>query len=482
MLNLNVNRNKSFDALYKNDQYPVQVDTTLPIIVGTDTTGWHDTTITKQKIGYIGKKSEIGVEWKIGAKFLREKDRHFIGQDHHFLTGIELDHEFNTGDGIVLDEDWNYYGYYSSRRSYRYDDYPSLTSLSLYAEDEMKGQLFGKKYDLMAGLRYDSFNPTGITTANHGVFLCPRVNFRYFFTEDFRIRVGAGRSAKAVSLGYIYKEPKYIKYAVGDSLVEEVMFQYNPSLNTYTTDKYEISLDWKAFNGIGMSVTGYFMESYNIPGAETFPWGYNLNSDTLTSESYQLFYNTGWKKSSGIEYTFRTKRFYNLQLKMNVTYRFTYSGENGLEYDASPDTAAGDHIWYKPYEEWREKVILDYQINYISKRLGVWVTLDIQHIPLEHKKYEYYSNLNEQTYVQDGVTQKKLFYQDMTYWWEDSMTDYGSRWLFNFRVTKSLGHDTEISLYINNIFDDRATWKAPSGSISEHNPEIYYGLEVSAQW
>ncbi|MDO9549193.1 MAG: TonB-dependent receptor, partial [Candidatus Marinimicrobia bacterium] len=221
MVNLNIDRNKSFRALYKNDQYPVQVDTTLPLIVGTDTT-WYDTTITKQKIGYIGEKSEIGVEWKTGIKFLREKDRHFAGQDHHFLAGIELDREFNTGEGLVLDEDWNYYGYYSSRRSYRYDDYPSLTSLSLYAEDEMKGQLLGRKYDLMAGLRFDSFNPTGITTADQGVFLCPRVNFRYFFTEDFRIRVGAGRSAKAVSLGYIFREPKYIKYAVGDSLVEEV--------------------------------------------------------------------------------------------------------------------------------------------------------------------------------------------------------------------------------------------------------------------
>ena len=484
MLNLNVNRNKSFNALYKNDQYPVQVDTTLPVIVGTDTTGWYDTTITKQKIGYIGKKSVIGVEWKIGAKFLREKDRRFAGQDHHFLTGIELNHEFNTGEGLVLDEDWNYYGYYSSRRSYAYDDYPSLTSLSIYAEDQMEGQLLGNKYDLMAGLRYDSFNPTGITTADHGVFLCPRINFRYFFTDDFRIRMGAGRSAKAVSLGYIFKEPKYIKYAVGDSLVEEVMFQYNPDLQTYTTDKYEVSLDWKASKSLGMSVTAYYMESNDMPRNETYPWGYDLNPDTLTSESYQLYYNTGWKKSSGIEYTLRTKRIYNLQFKMNATYRFTFSGETGLEYDASPDTAAGDHIWYQPSEEWREKIILDYQINYISKRLGVWVTLDIQHTPLEHKKTLHYSNSSIKTFTEDGVTKQNLFYQDMTYpnYWEDDMYDYGSRWLFNFRVTKSLGHKTEISLYINNIFNDRALWKAPDGLISEHNPEIYYGLEVSAQW
>lgn len=484
MLNLNVYRNKYFTSKYNNDQYPVEIDTTLPIIVGTDTTGWLDTTITIQKIGYVGEKSEIGVEWKIGAKLMREKDRRFAGQDHHFLTGIELDHEFNTGEGLVLDEEWNYYGYYSSRRSYSYNDYPSLTSLSIYAEDQMKGQLFGNKYDLMVGLRYDSFNPQSVTAAEHGVFLCPRVNFRYFFTDDFRVRMGAGRSSKAVSLGYIFKEPKYIKYTVGDSLVEEVKYQYNPELQTYTTDKYEVSVDWKAFTNIGMSVTAYFMESYDMPRVETYPWGYDLNPDTLTSESYGIYRNNGWKKSSGIEYTLRTKRFYNLQFKMNATYRFTYKGEKGLEYDSSPDTASGDHIWYKPSEEWREKIILDYQINYISKRLGVWVTLDIQHIPLEHKKVLFYSNASVKTFTEDGVTKQDIFYQDMIYpyYWEDDMYDYGSRWLFNFRITKSIAHNTEISLYINNLFDDRALWEAPNGLIFEHNPEIYYGLEVSAQW
>lgn len=483
-LHLNVDRNKSFRAKYVNDQYPVQIDTTLPIIDGADTTGWYDTTVTRYRIGYIGEKSEIGVEWKTGLKLRREKDYRWGTQKHHFLTGVELDHQFNTGEGIVLDEDWNYYGYYSSRRSYPYDDYPSLTSLSVYFEDQMEGRLLGKKFDLMAGLRYDSFNPTGLTSADHGVFICPRLNFRYFFNDDLRVRMGAGRSAKAVSLGYIFREPKYIKYVAGDTLVEEVMFQYNPELETYTTDKYEISLDWKAFGNVGMSLTAYYMESDNVPELETFPWGYHLNPDTLTAENYQVYYNTGWKKSNGIEYTLRTKRIYNVQFKMNATYRYTRSGETGLEYDASPDTAAGDQIWYKPSEEWREKVILDYQVNYISRRLGVWVTLDVQHIPLEHRKTIYHSNASLKTFIKDGVVRQDWFYQDMTFpnYWEDDMWDYRSRWLFNFRLTKSIGHNTELSLYINNIFNDLAPWRKPDGLYTRINPVIYYGLEVSAQW
>jgi hypothetical protein len=70
----------------------------------------------------------------------------------------------------------------------------------------------------------------------------------------------------------------------------------------------------------------------------------------------------------------------------------------------------------------------------------------------------------------------------MTYYYERYLRDTGGRWLFNFRVTKSLSQSMEISLFVNNIFDDRAVWKNFDGSLNEHNPPIFYGLEVSAQW
>jgi len=181
-----------------------------------------------------------------------------------------------------------------------------------------------------------------------------------------------------------------------------------------------------------------------------------------------------------MELTVRTKRIYNLQYKMNVTYRFTHSGRTGLIYDSQPDTS-WEQIWYPPSDSWREKIIIDYQLNYISKRLGVWITFDIQQVPLEHRKTIY--NGNSKMKDVDDLEEQKLFYQGMTYWYDSALFSTGGRTLFNFRFTKSLSQKTELSLYINNVLNDRGKWVNPfTDRITEYNPEIYYGLEISTQW
>jgi len=57
----------------------------------------------------------------------------------------------------------------------------------------------------MLGLRYDVFNPTGISLfkddnilfkTKHGDFLSPRFNFRLAFSDNFKIRFGAGKKCK----------------------------------------------------------------------------------------------------------------------------------------------------------------------------------------------------------------------------------------------------------------------------------------------
>ena len=90
----------------------------------------------------------------------------------------------------------------------------------------------------------------------------------------------------------------------------------------------------------------------------------------------------------------RTKRIRNVKYKLNVTYRYSESGRSGLAYDSSPDTS-WEQIWYIPSTGWREKVIIDNQLSFVSKRLGVWVTLDVQYIPLYQYQTEYHGNSRE---------------------------------------------------------------------------------------
>ncbi len=76
-----------------------------------------------------------------------------------------------------------------------------------------------------------------------------------------------------------------------------------------------------------------------------------------------------------------------------------------------------------------------------------------------------------------------LLHQGMTYWYDGKRWDYGDRWIVNARLSKSLGQNTEVSLYVNNLFDDPGLWTDPfRGNIYELNVPIYYGLEVSTQW
>ncbi len=481
---VNLNKKNNYKSKWVAENYNVTYDTT---IVDTMTGISKDTTLLKVLPGFIGKMKEIGAEWKVAGRIQRKIALQTSNVKHDFLFGGEFNYEKNTGEGLVIDESYPYYGQYSSHRSYAFDDYPDLTTLSFYAEDIIQGNFLKRRYKLMAGLRYDAYSPTGFNFQNmfkdkaflqteHGDFLSPRVNLQYYFAKNWQIRLGAGRSVKDISLGYIFKAPSYFKYQYGDTIIEEVHLQYNPGLQAYSIDKYEASLDWKFSDKIGFSLTGYYQKSDDMPVTVNFPYGYEINPDTLTSASWEHYENRGWSRSNGLEFTMRTQRIHNFEYRLNVTYRFNKSGQTGLVYDSSPED--WEDIWYKPDSYWSEKVIVDYQINYISSRLGVWITLDAQQIPLEHRKNIFHGKSTYKT--EDGVTY--LWYQGMTYFYEPYLRDTGGRWIFNFRITKSISQTTEVSLFVNNILDDRAPWTDFTGSIDEHNSPIFYGLEVSAQW
>jgi len=478
LLSLNLNRQKDFREKIVTNQVIIPEDT----VINYQGEVLSDTMLST----YIGKKQTIGYEWRWNGRLKRTQEFETGDIQHDFTLGLDGKYNSNTGAGLKLHPFWNYYGFYSTQHSYSFDQYSDLQQYSLFIQDNMQGQLWGKDYNLMLGLRYNVFNPTGFDLKNsfldtkHGEFLCPRFNLQYFINDDLRFRIGAGKSAKSISLRYIYREPEYFEYLNEDSVkVEESHIQKNPDLEAYTTTKYEASIDWRPIDVIGFSLTGYYTTSDSRPKLRTYPFGYEIKPDTITAADYGIYENRGWKDSYGTELTVRTKRIYNLQLKMNFTYRFKESGRTGTVYDDRADTSRGESFWYYPSYNWREKVIVDYQLNYVSQRLGAWVTLDIQHIPLENKKDIYKSV--EYTKEMDGIERK--FHQGMTDWWDNKLFDYGGQWLFDLRITKSLSQNTELSLYINNLFDDRGFWKNPYRNLNrELNPEIYYGLEVSTQW
>ena len=479
IFNLKLRRKKNFDEKWVSEQLLIG-DTVVTYEGGT----YHDTLLA----GYVGKKQDKGYEVSFGSNLKYKKTIEFGNLEHKLLSGISSKYDKNSGDGLVLNHLFNYYGVYSTRRSFSYSDYDPIGQYSLFFEDNITGDLFSRKFNLMMGVRYTAINPKGFDFSNgildtkNGEFFCPRFNFRYFINQNLRIRFGAGISAKTVSMGYLNRYPAYFKYLDQEgNLVEEMAIQNNPDLKAYTSNKLEASVDWKPIPAVGFSLTSYYTTSDDMPSTVSYPLGYNVNPDTITSSGYSKYQNIGWKDSWGIEFVLQTKRFYNLQYRMNIAYRYSDRGREGKVYDSSPNSSYGETIWYKPYSQWSEKIIIDYQVNYVSQRLGLWVTLEAQHVPVENRKTKY----NSVKYEKNIEGEIHTFYQGMTNWYDDEAYDYGGRWLLNLRITKSINQKTGLSLYINNLLDDRALWNHPfrtSSSDVEKNPEIYYGLEISTTW
>jgi len=436
--------------------------------------------------GYIGKLNEIGKELNYFIKVKERIRRKGLVFDHNFLKGFEFDFRRNIGPGMVIDSVFNFYGANSPKRSYSFDDMDPIYRLTFFYEDNISTYVLSKKLEAMAGIRYDVINPErislkdGLFRDRHGEYLSPRLNIGYWLGKTVRVRIGAGRSVKSVSLAYVNRSPAYCKYMVQDSIVEEKRSQRNRNLKAYCSDRYEISVDWQFRKDIGLSLTGYLFDIDRVPVLIEYPWNWESNPEEITSKTYSRFENRGWLVLSGLELIMRTRRIKNFKYDLNITYRYQKKGQYGKIYDPAPDTT-WEQIWYVPPYEWQEKIILDHCISFVSDRLGLWVSIDLQHILLNHYKKVFQSN---STLVEiNGV--RRIIYQGMSdyRYWERYLKSYPQKFIFSLRLTKSIGHNTEISIYINNILDDRAVYYDRYENVQlEMNPPIYYGIELSKQW
>ena len=462
-------------------------------VAGTDTIDYIDSSLMVYP--FNATITEKGAEWDLSFKLKRRSEFDWGSTKNKVLLGFEMDHEKNNGEGVVIDSLFNYYGVGSSKRSFSFDDYPSNRKFSLYAEDQMSFKLFGRKMDILLGLRYDLINPESlkisfkdgfsIFDAKQGEFFSPRFNIKYQLSDDLALRMGAGQSVKSVSLHQIYKAPKHIAYldTTINKVTEKVLYQVNEDLKSYPSQKAEGSLDWRISDILGASLTSYYSYTKDRPRSTTYPEGYEINPDTVNIDfTYSRYENQGWAKDYGTELTFRTKRINNLKYALNLIYRFSQHGSDALTYDpdyrATPSDGAWE-LWYPLYIEWQSKLVLDAQVSYLNQRYGLWVTMDVQYTPFYQKQKRFSSGGYEST---NEYGDTYTYYQGMSYWYDAEINSYTGQWLINLRLSKSLGNNAEVSLYINNFFDNRATYVSPyTGSQLNLNSPIYYGLEMSVQ-
>ena len=494
---------------------------------------------------YESDVKTIGDEWGFGSKIKYTK-KFFTGTFlHRLLSGIEFIAEQNNGPGKSFNLLHPPYGK-QGERPRSFDQIPGYSNLSLFFEDRISGTLLFP-VSLNLGLRIDSYNPSGfdiqaligkgdLFKAEQGTFANPRMGLQIKFTPKTQLRFTYSKASKRPALFQVYPAPFYLDtydYTVQNIadtsgmrdttivLVTTQVFDRSvPHLKGYQSSKYELALDQK-IGPVGLSLLGYYQKSNRIPYNVYVPFTYSryywpnwpdadgkqaLDTINTINLKYKTGQNLGWTEDRGMEFTLRTHRLpaLNMIFRINASFNHRkYGYDRFPDYRDSRTISAGDTLgdgsiaeedmqvvpYYTRPQKWRQKMVINYFIDYIAKPLGIWVRFKAQQVLFE--KYlgainpklsadgYYYENkmypIDPQTSARLGLNRS---YSDLATTVDE--TKNFPKWLFGITVSKSIWQGAEISFFVENIPNNRIYYLNRYGSYSTRNPEIFWGVALSA--
>ncbi|MBI5474760.1 MAG: TonB-dependent receptor, partial [Ignavibacteriae bacterium] len=456
---------------------------------------------------YTGKVETRGAEWTIGGR-LEWNTLFYTGDLIHRLTvGSDVQYNANTGEGLLIDSLYNYYGSTSGRRSYAFDEIPGQTLLSFYAEDRFTGQL-GVDFSLSIGARYETYRPFAfnikglwgdgdLVRSHQGSFFNPRLNLLVYLTDENQIRLSAGLSSKSPSMSSIYPAPDVLQWR-NQATTQTLYFHPDrraPGLKGYREGQVEVGYDHKLFDVVGASVSAYYKKRSNEPIESSYPVFTTMSEAGITKayfvDTYTRYGNSGSTESKGIELSLRTVQIKPLNMQMQITGSYTFSKrkKNAYEFAEAADTSIGRYATYRVVQGpvdtligflypraggWDERLILNYYLKYTLPPLGLWMTLRAEYTLLEN-----YQELDLKPLDYAKLTPTGQMQRDF----DAAVSRKPVKWLFNLNISKSLFAGAEVSFYVNNFLDEPAIWRHYSSltqtSETIRNPDLFYGIEFS---
>jgi len=456
---------------------------------------------------YLGKVETKGIEWTIGSRL--EWNNVFYTGDviHKVMVGTDPQYNVNTGEGVMFDTLFSYYGVESGNRPYSFDSISGQFLINFYAEDRVTGHLFFD-YNIMLGCRYEMYRPYGfnikglwgdgdLVKSYQGTYFNPRASMMIYLSATNQLRLSAGITSKSPPMSSIYPRENVTRWRNPfDSTTS--YFRYDrrvPQLKGYREKQFEISYDQKFSNIIGTSFSAYYKKRTNEPESQTVPVFfstiYSNKAYVYYTDYYSLYENLGWTESKGLEFSFKTTKIKPLNMEFQVvgSYNFLKSGRGGYAFGATPDTALGQYPnylvpnapidtligWtYLPGEQWNDRFQINYYVKYTLASLGLWVTLRAEQLAWERNQS---SGGSPQDLAKLNETQKT------NYLFAREIKTKPNKWLFNLNVSKSLFPGGEVSFYVNNFLDDpaiRTYYTSPTATAQDsRNPSLTYGIEFS---
>ncbi len=497
---------------------------------------------------YFSDVRTIGDEWSYGSK-LKWNQKIFTGPVlHRLLVGGEFQRDENNGPGKTYDI-LKPPGGKANSRPRSFDDIPGITQMALFMEDRVTGEWL-MPFTINAGFRIDSYNPTGFSFGNlfsgkdafkakQGTFFNPRVGLKLKLFSRTQLRFSYGKSSKTPALSMLYPEQYYLDsfgytlVSVPDgnggfkdstvSLITTTIYdRSNPDLKGYQSSKYEASLD-QQIGSVGLTLTAYYRTTNGGPKTISRALSYDryfwpnwpdtsgrqtIETVLLANSPYKLTKNLRKSETSGAEITLRTHRIRSLNMRFTVNASFIYSKYSSAWYPASAGHpyrfAAGDTLssgwvvpedmeiipYYKPLSSWRQRGVINYSADYISKPLGIWFTFKAQQVVWDQNLRIDHPDKSAQGYYKDGQNipispetseamglNRNFDPLDITV----DKSRSASKWLFSIVVSKSLFKGAEISLFVDNIWNDPAYYVNRYGAYTSRNPEMFWGLAFSSK-
>jgi len=444
---------------------------------------------------YIGRVENFGAEWTVGGRLEMQTRWLFNQWIHQPLIGIDVQLNANRGEGVKIDSLFSYYGAESGRVSYPFDDIPSQTLLSLYAEDRIIGK-FIVPLTIVAGLRYELYNPIGLFAAKNGAFFHPRLNVSAAVMSKTQIRFGAGTASKSPAMSNIFPPPEVLRWR--NPVTGNTEFFNLPrraeNLQGYFEKQAEISLDQSFPRIATMSISCFYRERFNEPESQVFPVFSSVNNNgAITLYNIGTFTraeNLGRTITRGIELSLLTIASLNLDLRISGGYTSINSSRGGFVYKANPDASIGQSanyqvrgelidtligLAYPPSERRVQRALLSYSARYLAPQLGLWITLRLEHLALDQA----------QTTVTEPVDEARLNEsQKAQRAFNARVVRKPQKFLWSLNVSKALWKGGEVSFYINNLLDDPAIFEQVININGDRvqqprNPPLFYGMQLS---
>ena len=496
--------------------------------------------IIPESATYFSDVTTIGDEWNIGAK-LKMNKRLYTGPFlHNLLVGGEFILDQNNGPGKYYDILKPPNGE-NSTRPRSFDDTPAVLQMAFFFEDRISGDWI-LPYTINLGLRIDTYNPRGLVLSSmsdlfrsrQGTFFNPRIGLKLTLAPRTLFRFNFSRSSKIPPLSSITPENFFLDvmdYTTrqvqggGDTTIALVStYMYDRTvldLKGYQSTKFEAAFD-RQFGDVGVSLLGFYQYADNIPITRNqyVPFMYNryfwpnwpdssgreiIETVTTTDSKYSIANNVSNSEGYGVELTLRSHRIPDLNMIFGVNAAFNfkrYSYDDYRHYGNTRTLEAGEEIgpdwileeplqvipFYYPYDSWRQKMVVNYSIDYLNSLLGIWLRFKAQQVLLDEDL-----NIENPTYSARGFYAAGEHYQinketssrlglDRSFDELNTIIDrsrLGSKWLFSVTASKSLYKGAEISFFVENIFNDRAYYYSQQGTWSARSPEIYWGIGFS---